>query len=113
MNKFAIPRKQFKEKKMLKEIFSSWNRFSLINKYIKEKAMERLNRAFVNSFNTWQHFTLNRNKLKGFFTDQDEKRLKKSLVAWKQYINQVHKKTLIYVNNNNFKVNSYNIGKTR
>lgn len=86
-----------KQKKMICLAFSSWKRTTVINTYIKEKNLAKNARLLNTMFHEWQDYTVNWNKVRGFITDMNERKLKKSMVAWKQLLDITAKKRLAYV----------------
>lgn len=77
--------------------FASWKRTAVINAYIREKTLAKNARLQNTLFHEWKDYTINWNKVRGFITDTNERKLQKSVVAWKQLLDITHKKRAAYV----------------
>jgi len=84
-------------KRSLENCFNHLARLASITRFTNQKKKERQARAQRNLFNVWKGQTAFSRQVKEFIMEANERRLKRGIVAWKQYIFQLSKKRIQYV----------------
>lgn len=97
-----------KIKKNLVNCFNHLARLASITRFTKQKNQQRQAKAQRKLFNVWKGKTAFGLQVKEFVMEMNERRLKRGVVAWKQYIFNVSKKRIQYK-----KLENYYLNKTK